>query len=147
MKKLMLLFLIGALTQQLAFADREFITTNERQLPQNARDFLKKTFPKTKVYLVKIERESNNNVSYDVTLRNGYNVEFDRFGDWTEIDFRKEPIPELIIPNAILMYVNESTPNQKITKIEKDERRYKVKLTNEDELVFGPDYTFIRIDD
>jgi hypothetical protein len=147
MKKLVLLFLIGVLAQQLAFADHHFLTTNERQLPQNSRDFLKNTFPKQKVYLVKIEKDGDSNVSYDVTLNNGFKVEFNRSGDWTEIDCRKEEVPQSIIPNAILMYINERAPGQKIIKIERDLRRYKTKITNGNELVFAPDYTFIRMDD
>ena len=67
-----------------------------------------------------------------------YGSSFDSKGDWTEVDGKRSEVPAFFIPKEIKKQVNEMFPGEKITKIEKDSRKYEVELTNDVKLKFEP---------
>ena len=85
-------------------------------------------------------------ISYDVIFTDGSKVEFDRKGDWTEVDCLAIPLPPGIVPKAITEAVKSQYPDAKVTKIERDHREYEVKLTNRVELTFNKKMQLIDID-
>ncbi len=85
MKKL-LFILLTAFTLQAAQADNDkAITFN--QLPNKAQTFIKKHFANHKVAFVKMDKKILNS-DYDVILANGNKLEFDKNGEWTDLDCR-----------------------------------------------------------
>ena len=84
--------------------------------------------------------------TYDVQLVNGTEVSFDSKGDWTEVDGKRSEVPAFFIPKEIKKQVNEMFPGEKITKIEKDSRKYEVELTNDVELKFDRKFNIREID-
>ncbi|MCM1516120.1 MAG: PepSY-like domain-containing protein [Paraprevotella sp.] len=115
------------------------------QLPAAAQQFIKKHFASRQVALAQVE---NNFISkeYNVVFSNGDNIEFDNKGNWKEIDCKFSSIPTAVIPAQIMKYVQENYTDTTIKKIEKDRRKYEVKLSNRMELSFDLKFNLIDID-
>lgn len=145
MKKLvmMLVCMFAAHTMVMADNDKP-IQVN--QLPAKAQTFINTYFKGQKVALAKQESELFYK-SYDVMFANGEKVEFDKAGEWTEVQCRQSEVPAQIIPEAIKAYVKTNYPDAKILQIERDKKEYEVKLSNRWEITFDSKMRVIDIDD
>ena len=74
-----------------ASADNDIPITFE-QLPKTAQTFITSHFPKHKVAYAKEERDLMK-VSYDVMFTDGTKLEFDKNGDWKEVDTKPAAVP------------------------------------------------------
>lgn len=119
---------------------------NVTQLPATAQQTIKKYFSNKKVALAKQETGIFEK-SYDIIFNNGEKVEFDRNGNWTEIDCKMSSVPAKLVPAKITQYVKSTYPGTKILKIEKDDNRYEVKLSNRLEITFNKNFQVVDIDD
>lgn len=119
---------------------------NMTQLPTTAQQTIKKYFGNKKVALAKQESGLFEK-SYDVVFNNGERVEFDRKGNWTEIDCKASAVPAGLIPAKISQYVKTTYPGAKIVQIEKDDSQYEVKLSNRLEITFNKNFQVVDIDD
>lgn len=115
------------------------------QLPQKAQTFLSTHFPDSKISLTRKEIDVTE-LNYDVIFTDGCKVEFDRKGNWTEVDCLNQPLPAGIVPEAIESVVKTHYPEAKVIKIERDRREYDVKLNNRVELTFNKKMQLIDID-
>ncbi len=116
------------------------------QLPAAAQQVIKKHFGGKKVALAKMESGLFEK-SYDVVFNNGEKVEFDRKGNWTEIDCKMSSVPAGLVPAKIAQYVKSTYPGTKILQIEKDDSQYEVKLSNRLEVTFNRNFQVVDIDD
>lgn len=144
MKKMMLILACVFTLVTNATADN-YQPINRNQLPEKAKTFLSTYFPTSKTSLIRKEIDLTE-ISYDVIFTDGSKVEFDRKGDWTEVDCLAVPLPPGVVPKAIAELVKTQYPDAKITKIERDHREYEVKLTNRVELTFNKKMQLIDID-
>lgn len=144
MKKLMLLFVCLFTMQAMVWADDDKLIKVE-QMPQRAQQFIKKHFSDSSIALAKMESDFLSK-SYDIIFTNGNKAEFDKKGEWKEIDCKYSQVPSAIIPVAIHNYVKKQYPNTKILKIEKDNRSYEIKLSNGWEVKFDKNFNVIDID-
>ncbi len=137
MKKL-LFILLTAFTLQAAQADNDkAITFN--QLPNKAQTFIKKHFANHKVAFVKMDKKILNS-DYDVILANGNKLEFDKNGEWTDLDCRRGGVPAKAVPSAIKKFVKTKHPNATIVSLERDHDSYEVKLSNAWEIKFDKQF-------
>lgn len=144
MKKLILLFACLFTLHVAVQADNDKpIQVN--QLPQQAQQFIKQHFASKPIAMAKVETDLFYK-SYDVIFTNGNKVEFDKKGQWTEVNCKYDAVPLKIIPTAILKYVTANYPKTKITKIERDSKDYEVKLSSGIELTFDTKFNLIDID-
>lgn len=128
-----------------AMADNDKpITVN--QLPAPAQQLIKSNFGAKKVALAKMETGLLDK-SYDVIFTTGEKVEFDRKGNWTEIDCKMSSVPAGLVPAKIAQYVKSTYPGTKILQIEKDDSQYEVKLSNRLEVTFNRNFQVVDIDD
>ena len=130
MKKLIftLVLVLGIAVPLVMAGDNNSISYD--QLPSGARNFIEKMFPGIKV--VKCEREMPW-TRYDVKLANGYELEFDRVGQWLEIEAETTPFSPVLlklIPTEAVSYVNTQHQESDIKKIERKKNGYKVKVDN-----------------
>lgn len=144
MKKLLFLLVCLFTLQTVARADDDK-PIQISQMPQQAQLFTKKYFADNKIALAKMESDLFNK-SYDVIFTNGNKVEFDKKGNWKEVDCKYSSVPAAVIPEAIQKYVKDNYPDTKILKLERDKKEYEVKLTNRTELKFDINFNLIDID-
>lgn len=143
MKKLVL-FLLCSCFVKLAVADNDKpIAFSE--LPQPAQMFVKKYFGAQKVAMTKVDKDFLD-ASYDVVFTNGQKVEFDKKGNWKEVQCRNQAVPSAIIPPQILKYVESTYPQVNVVRIEKDRYEYEVYLSNRWELKFDMQFNLIDMD-
>lgn len=145
-KALLLLVCVFSLFAVSMKADNERVIT-VNQLPAAAQTFLKKNFADVKVAIVKVETDFFEKV-YDVTFTNGHSIEFDRKGEWKEVDCKYGEVPASVIPAFVKKYVTENYPDAKVWKIEldKSDKEYEVKLSNRWELKFNLDGVLIHLE-
>lgn len=118
---------------------------NVNQLPASSQQYLKKYFASDKVAYAKVDQDWLDK-DYKVIFTNGNKVEFDKQGEWKEVDCKYTQLPAGIIPKAIADYVQSNYPNVKMLKIERDSRSYEVKLDNRLELKFDLQFRLTEID-
>lgn len=116
------------------------------KLPAAAQQIVKKDFAGKNVALVKMESGVFGK-SYDVIFSTGDNIEFDRNGNWTEINCKSSQVPARLVPSVIRNYVKRNYHNVTIKSIEKDRDKYEVKLSNRLEITFNKNFKVIDIDD
>ena len=75
-----------------------------------------------------------------VKFKNGYEVEFDRAGNWVEIESDYHPLPKSIIdilPSGAVRYIAKTYPNRPITKIKRKSRgEIKIELSDIGSILF-----------
>ncbi|MDH6305086.1 hypothetical protein M2459_002183 [Parabacteroides sp. PF5-5] len=123
------------------------ITNDTSVLPAASRDFIAKHFSGIRISHISIEKNMMGIKGYDVILTNGVDVEFDKAGEWTEVDANKAVVPSSIIPQPILTYVQTKFKEAHIIKIDKDWNDYEVDLSNGLELTFNHKGNLLDIDD
>jgi len=116
-------------------------------LPEMARNFITTHFPDATYRRIEKQNIADDDGSiYDVYLSNGFEIDFDINGNWTDIDGGQTVIPTAIIPEPITNYVIANYPSLFITTIEIETTGYDVELSNGLDLVFNPQGEFVRID-
>ena len=118
---------------------------NVNELPAKAQTLLTKHFNGQKVMLATIESGVVSR-SYDVVLRNGTKLEFDKKGNLTEIDCKQGIVPSQLIPQPIKNYLKENYRGEAVRKIELNKKEYEVELTNGIDLTFNKHFQLIDID-
>lgn len=118
---------------------------NVNELPAKAQTLLTKHFKGQKVMLATIESGVVSR-SYDVVLRNGTKLEFDKKGNLTEIDCKQSIVPSQLIPQPIKNYLKENYRGETVRKIELNKKEYEVELTNGIDLTFNKHFQLIDID-
>lgn len=111
-------------------------------LPTEAQSFIKTHF--TNVKVLQITRELT---EYEVIFADNNKVEFDRSGNWKEVNCRRGAVPESLIPSRILAYIKGNFSSDSVRSIERNTRGYEVKLSSGFELEFDKNCNFKRIDD
>ena len=115
------------------------------KMPLAAQEFIKKYFPGKEIAVTTQEGrliEKN----YDVIFTDGNKVEFNRSGEWTNVDCKGGTLPDSIVPAPIAGYVAKNFPGVKVRQIEKDNRRYEVELSNGVDLKFDNSYNLLDVD-
>ena len=114
-------------------------------LPAKAQTLITEHFNGQKVMLATIESGVVSR-SYDVVLKNGTKLEFDKRGNLTEIDCKQGIVPDQLIPQAINNYLKENYEGQSVRKIEINRKEYEVELTNGLDLTFNKHFQLIDIE-
>ena len=114
-------------------------------MPTKTTMFIADYFPNCDIVYIDKDRDLGS-VTYDVVLSCGVKLEFNKSGDWIEVDCEPNEVPNAIVPDKILDYVSAKYANNYIVKIGKEWSNYKVELNNDIELVFNKDGDFKYID-
>lgn len=117
------------------------------QLPAQSQQLIKDYFSGESIALIKMDTDILD-TSYEVIFTDGNKIEFDRKGNWKEIDCKRSQCPEKLIPVQIRNHAKQNFPNAKILKIEKEDRNgYDIDLSNGINLEFDSNYQLIDIED
>ena len=112
------------------------------QLPAQAQTFIKTYFADKTVAYAK-----QDGAKYEVKFNDGAEVEFDRKGNWDNVDCKFTAVPDAIVPEQIKNYVAANHPGALITKIDKERYGYEIELSNSLELKFDRNFNLFDIDD
>lgn len=144
MKKLLAIVMAMFVCVAVVKADNEVpVTVNE--LPATAQTFINTHFKDKKVALAKKETGFFE-LSYDVIFTDGNKLEFDRNGNWKEVNCKYSSVPAAVVPQQISDYVEANYAGINILSIEKDDREYEVRLANRVELTFTLQFQLLDID-
>ena len=112
------------------------------QMPEAAQAFLKQHFTNKVPLVVTVDWDD-----YTIRYESGEKVEFDKNGNWKEIDCRSSIVPTELIPEEIKTNIASTFPGAVILKIDRNRRGYEVKLNNGLEVEYSPTFQVIDIDD
>ena len=82
------------------------------ELPQKAQEFLKQHFSKNTISYAQVEKELWDK-KYDVVFTNGEKIEFDKNGEWKEIDCKFSAVPDILVPQQIQDHIKKQFPQNK----------------------------------
>lgn len=136
MKRFGLVLISMLLSVMAVFADNDRITRDQSVLPTVSRNFLAEHFGQMDISHIKIESNLFGTKGYDVILTNGINVEFNKDGEWKEIEARHAFVPLKILPKKMTEYLHKHFPQNTVISVDKDTREYEIKLNNGLELKF-----------
>ena len=143
--KFFLVALLCMLLQSLTcLADDKIIPVE--QLPASAKTFVKKYFPQATIEYATKDTEFMG-TTYEVRLSDGTEVDFDKKGNWDNVDCKTKAVPASLVPAAIAQYVKAHYPNTVIVKIDKERGGYEIELSNDLDLKFNSKGKLIGIDD
>lgn len=149
MKKILLTAVVLAVTAitALAATNKDRAITFE-QLPAKAQQFINNHFSKKDISFAKSDRELFD-VDYEVIFVNGNKIEFNKNGDWKEVDCKRSEVPAKIVPAKIKDIISQHYGNAKVKKISRDLKKgeTEVKLSTGIELEFNKYYQLINVDD
>lgn len=145
MKKLILtgiftVFFVGTISAQ----------ADVSKLPQMSQDFLKKNFSSEEV--IKVEKNDSwynwdDDEMYEVRLRNGIKLDFNKTGEITEIDSKEGTIiPPEAFPQAIRTYLEQNNLLNHVVSWEKEDEGHEVELADGRELEFDSTGKFLKED-
>lgn len=144
MKKLIILFVGLVMIQGAARADNDK-PIDFSKLPKASQQFVQKYFSGISIALIKMESDFFEK-SYEIVFTNGDKVEFDRKGEWTDINCKYTEMPPEVIPAQIREYVAKHYEGVRIQKLERERREYEVELSNGIDLTFNTRFALIDID-
>lgn len=144
MKKMTFLCLCMFVLNMTAWASNDKPVRIE-EMPGQAQQFIKDYFSTHSVAMAKMETDFFSK-SYDVIFTNGDKVEFDRKGNWTDVDCKYSVVPVGIVPTEIVKSVKSKYPDAKIIQIERDNRHYDVDLSNGWELKYNKQFKLVDIE-
>lgn len=116
------------------------------QLPAAAKAFIKKFFSAATIATITMDKELLGR-SYEVTMDCGAKLEFDKEGEWDNIECPRAQIPAAILPLDTRHYLTDNYPGCGIKGLEQKRRGYEVELENGLELKFDKDGLFVKVDD
>ena len=122
-------------------ADNDQVITFDR-LPATAQAMLKQNFSDKVPLVITADWDD-----YKVMYTSGDKVEFDKKGEWRDIECKTSQVPANLIPAQIAANVNATFPGTSITEINRDRRGYSVKLSNGLELEYNRNFQVIELDD
>lgn len=146
MKKVLAILVLALLAVQLAFAG-DIITRDVKQLPQTARNFISQYFKEAQVSHIKIESEILQTKKYEVLLTDRTEIDFDKKGNWLEVDCNRSAVPEALVPASVREYVKANFRGEIITKIERERNGVEVELSNDYSLKFNKKGELVSMDD
>ncbi|RNL87917.1 hypothetical protein ED312_09305 [Sinomicrobium pectinilyticum] len=84
---------------------------------------------------------------YEVTLSNGFDIDLDAEGNWTDIDGNGQQVPDALVPAPILEYTDEHYPDPLfIESIDTEPAGYDVEISDGTDLDFDAEGNFVRVD-
>ena len=111
------------------------------QLPEAAQTFLKAHFGTKVPLLVTADWDD-----YTIRYESGEKIEFNRSGDWKDIECYNSKVPTEAVPAQISTYISQNYPGKSIIKLERHRSVYEVKLNNGLEVEFNRNFQLIGVD-
>lgn len=148
MKKILMMLAVASFGMIAISCEDDEQVISASKLPTNAQSFIQTHF--TGAIITRVVKDTEGGTEYDVRLDNGFKLEFNKSGNWREVEGYGIEIPASFIaelPTGIPDYITANHATQTLTKIELNKASYEVELTGGLELIFDASGTFVRYDD
>ena len=139
-KFLLMMAMVMTMSLTMSADDDDRVITFD-QLPQAAQTFLKTHFATKVPLLVTADWDD-----YTIRYESGEKIEFNKSGDWKDIECYNNKVPSNVIPEQIVNYVKQNYPGKSVIKIERHRSVYEVKLNNGMEVEFNRNFQVIGVD-
>lgn len=139
-KFFLLMAMVMTMSLTMSADDDDRVITYE-QLPQAAQTFLKANFA-TKVPLLLTADWDD----YTIRYESGEKIEFNKSGEWKDIECYSSKVPTAAVPAQIASYIQQNYPGKSVIKIERHRSVYEVKLNNGLEVEFNRNFQVIDMD-
>ena len=136
--------LIALLGFMVLHAEEQPITFGE--LPKNAKIFVFTYFKNVPFEEVYIERRASL-TQYEVRLKGGIDLQFDRMGLCTEVTCKYGAVPDEVMPQKILLTTKKHFPQNYVRKYENNGRMYELQLDNGTVLTFSKTLRLVYFDE
>ena len=143
MKKIkffLLMAMVMTMSLTMSADDDDRVITYD-QLPQAAQTFLKQHFAKKVPLVVTADWDD-----FTIRYESGEKIEFDRSGNWKDIECYNSKVPNETVPDQISSYITQNYPGKSIIKLERHRSVYEVKLNNGMEIEFNRNFQVIDVD-
>lgn len=110
-----------------------------------AQNFLSRNFEGIAVKEVVCEHRASLS-QYEVALKGGIDLQFDRNGICTEVRCKKSAVPDAVMPDEIVRQIKQQFPDKFVMKYEHDSRIYDIDLNDGTELTFNRALRLIDVD-
>ncbi|MBO7199767.1 MAG: PepSY-like domain-containing protein [Bacteroidales bacterium] len=122
----------------LCFSKGNIFVEGKDKLPIKAQNFINYSFGAERIVYVKESRSIFLRKKFLAVFSNGMKIEFDSRGNWVDIKFVKDGLPNNIVSQKILDYLKENYVSAFILELEKMSRNMlRVLLSNKRELYFN----------
>ena len=139
-KYLLLMAMVMTMSLTMSADDDDRVITYD-QLPQAAQTFLKQHFAKKVPLVVTADWDD-----FTIRYESGEKIEFDRSGNWKDIECYNSKVPNETVPDQISSYITQNYPGKSIIKLERHRSVYEVKLNNGMEIEFNRNFQVIDVD-
>ena len=139
-KFLLLMAMVMTMSLTMSADDDDRVITYD-QMPQAAQTFLKQHFAKKVPLVVTADWDD-----YTIRYESGEKVEFDKKGNWKDIECYSTKVPAAVVPEQINAYLNQNYPGKLVIKLERHRSVYEVKLNNGMEIEFNRNFQVIDVD-
>lgn len=138
-QKVMILFVAIFMLHGVAKAEESKLIQFE-QLPTAAQRFIQSSLEEISISYVMQDEDGFFGKEFDVIFTDGNKIEFDRKGEWKQIDFKTGSIPLKMIPSPIATFLTEKHPGKSVIELERDSKVYEVKLVDGLEIRFNKQF-------
>ena len=136
-KYLLLMAMVMTMSLTMSADDDDRVITYD-QLPQAAQTFLKANFANKVPLLVTADWDD-----FTIRYESGEKIEFNRSGEWKDIECYNSKVPADAVPAQISSYISQNYPGKSIIKLERHRSVYEVKLNNGMEVEFNRNFQVI----
>ena len=95
------------------------VQKSNNDLPTEANSFMHAHFKETPIIQI---NTTSKKMDYETVLENGTEINYNSMGEWEEINFKWNPIPQSFLselPKKIINFIEENYPDETIHKIER----------------------------
>ncbi|MBR4971273.1 MAG: PepSY-like domain-containing protein [Paludibacteraceae bacterium] len=95
------------------------VQKSNNDLPTEANSFMNAHFKETPIIQI---NTTSKKMDYETVLENGTEINYNSMGEWEEINFKWNPVPQSFLselPKKIINFIEENYPDETIHKIER----------------------------
>lgn len=145
MKKLVLMVVLAF--SLIACESQEKRNVEFSSLPQKSQQFVNQHFSDKTILAVLLDKELFDK-QYEVVFTDGSKIEFDKKGNWEEVECKLSPgVPLTFVPTNMVSYLKTNFAHTFVESISIEHKRYEVELNNDLELVFDTNGNYLFLDD
>lgn len=96
-------------------------------LPEKARQFIGLYFQDMECVRI-VQKKDNGATGFEAYLTDGAKLEFDGRGEWTSLDCKFSALPNDILPENIITYIDNRYPDAVVRKAEKLPSGYEINI-------------------